>query len=88
MHNATAEKNSVVRKDKMNNKERIEEFKRIKKLVNSYDFSKYPIVMEDSLGNKIKYPLDDEDVYLKVRVVLSISGLKNKEVNSNDRQTV
>lgn len=32
----------------MNNKERIEEFKRIENLVNSYDFSPYPIIMEDS----------------------------------------
>lgn len=63
----------------MNNRERIEEFKRIKNLVNSYDFSKYPIVMEDSLGNKIKYPLDDEDVYLKIKVALSISDLRIKD---------
>lgn len=79
MHNATTEKNLAVRKDKMNNKERIEEFKRIENLVNSYDFSKYPIVMEDSLGNKIKYPLDDEDVYLKIKVALSISDLRIKD---------
>ena len=63
----------------MNNKERIEEFKRIEELVNSYDFSQYPIIMEDSLGNKIKYPLDDEDVYLKIKVVLSISDLRIKD---------
>lgn len=63
----------------MNNKERIEEFKRIEKLVNSYDFSNYPIIMEDSLGNKIKCPLDNEDVYLKIRVLLSISDLEIKE---------
>lgn len=63
----------------MNNKERIEEFKRIENLVNSYDFSPYPIIMEDSQGNKIRYPLDDEDVYLKIKVVLSISDLRIKD---------
>ena len=66
----------------MPDKEKVLEFEKIKKLVNEYDFSKYPLVLEDESGRKINYPLglSDGDVYLKVAVLFSISKLKDKRI--------
>lgn len=59
----------------MNNKDRLEEFKKVQTLVNKYDFKKYPLYWGDENNKKPLY-LDDEDVYFKVLIAMKKSGIE------------